>query len=167
MRIALDVDSGLPGDAAVHRSRDTDDMHIGEERRSIRSCGYGTHPLAEGPLRCRLRLPSPRTTYHVRRRCRNHAVARSLRSRRRATLVHRRSPRRPRRRPLHNKRDQTQRWRACSIRRRAREGETRSIDDRERSSIAVRGQRALREFLLTLPTGDDQHPIAPCSHKYR
>jgi hypothetical protein len=44
MDVAIDVDSGLPSYATVHRARDTADMDVGEEHRPIRSCGYGTDP---------------------------------------------------------------------------------------------------------------------------
>src|ERR1039458_7130368 len=170
MHVSIDIDGGLPGGAPVERSRDTAHMDIGEEHCAVRGCGHGANPewrsdeltvyqgracvprLAPGNAVEAAELLDLSGRVHAQDACivspdvddlvdRHATCETKLRNRNRAPH------------PV-----------GCATAKRV------SVNYGKSAATSVRCERSdglIGELLVARLAGDDEQPVAPCSHKHR
>ena len=167
--VAIDVDGGLPRDAAVGRARDTADVDVGEEDRAVRRCGDRADPerrshaltVDDGRARIPCLTPCDRVEAAERLECSVRADAQNagivgsdvdhvadhhatreihLRGREGAPYASRRTP-----------------------------AKGAAVDNRESAARPVRRERSDRlsaQLLVAVLARDDEQAVAPCGHKH-
>src|SRR4030095_1049418 len=167
--VTIDVEGGLPGYATIRRPWYPADMDVGQEHRADRSCSYGTDPkrrpneltIDESRTCVPLVAPSARVEAAellnppVRADTQDTCIVGSsidnVTDRHTTSQVNLR------------KRDRSPDAVPSTTRQRT------PVDDRESTVTTVRCEtcdRVVGEFLMRLPIGNDEQPLAPCSYKH-